>query len=113
MDCIICGIINGQLPAHIQYEDENIMAFKDIHPQAPVHSLIVPRLHISTLNDISVENMHLMGELTQAAKKLAKEFGIDESGYRVIVNCNRGAGQTIFHLHLHLLGGKTLSEKMV
>lgn len=113
MDCIFCGIIKGQIPAEIQYEDENIIAFKDIHPQAPVHSLIVPRQHVNTLNDLSVENMHIMSSLAQTAKHLAKEFGIDSLGYRVIVNCNRGAGQTIFHLHMHLLGGKTLSERMV
>ncbi|MDH5736885.1 MAG: histidine triad nucleotide-binding protein [Gammaproteobacteria bacterium] len=108
MDCLFCKIAMNEIPADILYEDDNLLAFRDIHPQAPVHILIIPKKHISRLNDLEAEDAHLMGLLTLAAKNLAIKNGIDQSGYRILMNCNDHAGQTVFHLHMHLLGGKPL-----
>jgi histidine triad (HIT) family protein len=108
MDCLFCKIIKGEIPAKIIYQDDNVVAFEDINPQAPHHKLIVPKKHIATLNDLQPEDNELMGQIYQAAKHLAKELGIAESGYRVVMNCNRGAGQTVFHIHAHLLGGRQM-----
>jgi len=105
-DCVFCKIIKGEIPSEIVYQDEKVVAFKDINPKAPVHILIVPREHIPTLNDL--EDVELGGHILQVARKLAKQTGIDTSGYRVINNCNREAGQVIFHIHFHLLGGRRL-----
>lgn len=109
MDCLFCKIATGELPATIQYQDEHIIAFKDIHPQAPVHTLIVPRRHFSTLNEVPPEESILLGKMVYTAKMLAQTFEISEPGYRLIMNCNSGGGQSVFHLHAHLLGGKSLS----
>jgi histidine triad (HIT) family protein len=109
MNCLFCKIIAGDVPAKIQYEDDKVIAFEDIHPQAPVHILIIPRLHIATCNDLSPETAYLMGDMAIAASRLAKEKGINENGYRLVTNCNGAAGQTVFHLHTHLLGGRNLS----
>lgn len=108
MDCLFCKIIKGEIPAKIIYQDDNVVAFEDINPQAPHHKLIVPKKHIATLNDLQPEDNELVGQIYQAAKHLAKELGIAESGYRVVMNCNRGAGQTVFHIHAHLLGGRQM-----
>jgi histidine triad (HIT) family protein len=108
MSCIFCKIVKGELPAKVVYEDDKVMAFHDINPQAPVHLLIIPKVHIPTLNDLKEENKELLGHIFLIIKKLAKEMGIDESGYRVLVNCNKDGGQEIYHLHFHLLGGKPL-----
>jgi histidine triad (HIT) family protein len=108
MDCLFCKIISGKLPAKIIYRDDWVMAFDDVNPQAPHHKLIVPLKHIATLNDLHEEDNELIGQMTQAAKKLAKELNISEEGYRVVMNCNAGAGQTVFHIHMHLLGGRRL-----
>jgi histidine triad (HIT) family protein len=114
MDCLFCKIISGNIPADIQYQNENIIAFKDIYPQAPVHTLIVPRQHFNTLNDLSLKECSLMGEVIYTAKILAKQYNIDDSGYRLIMNCNAGGGQSIFHIHAHLLGGKSLkADKLI
>lgn len=103
---IFSKIINKQIPADIVYEDDQVFAFKDIAPQAPIHILVIPKREIPTLNDIKEEDIPLIGKLIFTAKKLAKEFGIDENGYRLVMNCNRDAGQAVFHIHLHLLGGR-------
>ena len=108
MGCIFCKIVEGELPAKVVYEDDKIMAFHDINPQAPVHVLIIPKEHVPTLNDLEEKHKELLGHIFLVIKKLAKEMGIDESGYRVLVNCNRDGGQEIYHLHFHLLGGKPL-----
>jgi len=108
INCIFCQIIQRQIPASIVYEDEQVLAFHDIHPQAPKHILIIPKIHISTLNQLESEHGALMGKLILTARDLAHEFGIHDSGYRLILNCNYGAGQTVFHIHLHLLGGRRL-----
>lgn len=107
--CLFCDIIERKVPATIIYETENLIAFDDIHPKAPVHKLIIPRKHIATLNDLTQEDSALMGELFLAAQHLAKELDIAEAGYRVVMNCNAGAGQVVFHVHLHLLGGRNLN----
>jgi histidine triad (HIT) family protein len=108
MGCIFCKIVKGELPAKVVYEDDKVMAFHDINPQAPVHVLIIPKEHVPTLNDLEEKHKELLGHIFLVIKKLAKEMGIDESGYRVLVNCNRDGGQEIYHLHFHLLGGKPL-----
>ena len=108
MNCLFCKIVNREIPAAVIYEDEKIMAFKDIKPVAPVHLLIIPKKHISLINHLESEDKELIGELFLVAQKIAKEQGISESGYRVIVNVGKDAGQTIDHLHLHLIGGKKL-----
>jgi histidine triad (HIT) family protein len=108
-DCLFCKIINGDIPANILHRDDKVVAFNDINPQAPIHLLIIPMKHISTLNDLQEEDNALTGHMMQTAKKLAAEHGIAEEGYRVVMNCNAGAGQTVFHLHLHVLGGRRMT----
>lgn len=105
-DTIFAKIIRKEIPADIVYEDEDILAFKDIAPQAPIHILLIPKKEIPTVNEITNEDIPIVGKLFFVAKKLAKEFGVDESGYRLVINCNRDAGQAVYHLHLHLLGGR-------
>ena len=106
-DCLFCKIIAGDIPADRVYENERILAFRDINPQAPTHILIIPKLHISTLNDLQPEHTELTGELIRTASELAKKEGIAEAGYRTGFNCNNAGGQTVYHIHLHLLGGRT------
>lgn len=109
MSCLFCNIIDGKIPADIVYQDNEVLAFRDINPQAPTHILCIPRKHISTTNDLSAEDEALTGKLLLTAGKLAKQMGIDEDGYRLVMNCNGHAGQTVFHIHLHLLGGRHMS----
>ena len=109
MDCLFCKIIKGEIPSEKIYEDDYVYAFNDISPTAPVHVLIVPIKHISTLNDIGAEDMELIGRIYIAAKKIAGSLGISEEGYRVVTNCNKNAGQTVFHIHFHLIGGRELT----
>ena len=106
-DCLFCKIIAGDISADKVYENERILAFRDINPQAPIHILIIPKLHISTLNDLQPEHTELTGELIRTASELAKKEGIAEAGYRTGFNCNDAGGQTVYHIHLHLLGGRT------
>ena len=108
MDCLFCKIAAGEIPAKLLYEDDFVVVFDDINPQAPHHKLIIPRKHIATLNDLSGEDAVLIGHMAEAAKKMAKNLGIAEEGYRFLMNCNRGAGQTVFHIHAHLLGGRQM-----
>lgn len=107
--CLFCSIVEGKIPAQIVHTDEHSVAFKDINPQAPLHILIIPRKHIATLNHATPEDNPVLGHLFQVAKKLAEQFGTHESGYRTVFNVNEGAGQTVFHIHLHLLGGRMFS----
>jgi len=107
--CIFCQITEHKIPAQIAYEDERVVAFHDIRPQAPVHLLICPKKHIPTLNDLSTDDHGLLAQLFEVAKKLAAQFGVDQKGYRTVFNVNHEAGQTVFHLHLHLIGGRVLS----
>lgn len=108
-DCIFCKIVNKEVPTTLIYEDQNIVAFNDLYPRAPTHILIIPRKHIATLNDVAENDAHLTGQLMFTAQQLAKQQGIAEEGYRVVMNCNKGAGQAVFHIHLHLLGGRPLT----
>ncbi|MDQ8039193.1 MAG: histidine triad nucleotide-binding protein [Rickettsiella sp.] len=108
MDCIFCKIIKGELPADIVYQDDDMVAFNDLHPRAPIHQLIVPKKHFASLNDLTDADTLLVGKMIQKARLLAKEAGIAESGYRTVFNCNEDGGQIIFHLHLHLIGGRKL-----
>lgn len=108
MDCIFCKIANGQIPANLVYQDDLIVAFDDIEPQATHHKIIIPRKHISTLNDLQSEDTELIGYMIQSAAKLAKNLSIAEDGYRLVINCNKGGGQTVFHIHIHLLGGRNM-----
>ncbi len=107
--CLFCKIIAGEIPAKIIYQDDDVIAMDDINPHAPVHKLIVPRQHISTINDAQAKDEVLLGHMIMTAKKIAIELGIEEDGYRVAMNCNKGAGQTVFHIHLHLLGGRAMT----
>lgn len=107
-NCIFCKVIRRELPADIVFEDDNVLAFNDIGPQAPHHVLIIPKQHIATLNDVSEDDAAIVGQLTRRAASIAAERGIAASGYRVIMNCNGEGGQTVFHLHMHLLGGRQL-----
>ena len=106
--CIFCDIANKKSPAKILYEDDEILAFPDINPSAPVHILIIPKKHIKSANELEAENQVLLGKMILTAKKLAKENKIDQSGYRLVINTGKDGGQIIEHLHLHLLGGKKL-----
>jgi len=107
-DCIFCKIIEGEIPSEKVYEDEEIVAFKDIDPRAPVHVLVVPVEHIPTLNDIEPAKDALLGRMVLVATRIAREKGVAESGYRILMNCNKDGGQEVFHLHLHLIGGRSL-----
>jgi histidine triad (HIT) family protein len=109
MDTIFGRIIRGEIPADVVHEDEHVMAFRDVNPQAPVHLLIIPKQkEIPTLNDAAPEDQALLGHMMLTAAKLAKQEGIDEKGYRLIMNCNAEGGQTVYHLHLHLVGGRQM-----
>jgi histidine triad (HIT) family protein len=108
-DCLFCKIAAGQIPGAIVFEDETLVAFKDINPQAPLHLLIIPKQHIASLNDLSAGDDALVGSMFRRAATLAKEHGYDERGYRTVFNTNRDAGQTVFHIHLHLLAGRPLA----
>ena len=108
-DCLFCKIAAGEIPAAIVYQDDDVVAFDDISPQAPTHVVIIPRLHIATVNDLTVEHEALFGKLATVAKRIAGERGFAGSGYRLVMNCNAAAGQTVWHIHLHLLGGRNLS----
>jgi histidine triad (HIT) family protein len=108
-DCLFCQIIEKKIPASIVYEDDRVIAFKDIHPQAPFHVLIVPREHIASINDVEKKHLELLGHIVFIASELAEEFGVEKDGYRLVMNCNANAGQTVFHLHAHVLGGRVLS----
>lgn len=108
-DCIFCKIIAGDIPADIIYEDDQVLAFRDLNPQAPTHALVIPRRHISTLNDITEADAELIGRMHLAAKAVVEQDGIAEPGYRTVFNCNEGAGQTVFHIHLHVLGGRRMT----
>ena len=108
MSCLFCRIIAREIPGSIVYEDDRILAFNDINPQAPTHVLIVPKRHIETLNDLAPEDDALVGELVRRAAAIAKERGLSAGGFRTVFNTNRDAGQTVFHIHLHLIGGRSM-----
>ena len=111
-DCLFCKIIKREIPSTIVYEDDLTLGFKDINPLASVHLLIIPKKHIASLNDIKEEDQMLIGHLMMVAQKLANEFNVAESGYRLVTNIGKDGGQIIHHLHFHLLGGETLGSKL-
>lgn len=106
MECLFCKIINRDIPADIVFEDEYVLAFNDISPQAPTHQLIIPKQHIATLNDIEPDHLAMIGRLQYTAARLAKQQGFADDGYRVVMNCNEMGGQTVYHIHMHLMGGR-------
>ena len=107
-DCLFCKILAGDIPADIIFESDDTVAFRDINPQAPTHVVIIPRKHVATINALESDDAVAVGQLFLAAKQIAQDEGIADDGYRVTMNCNEAAGQTVFHLHLHLLGGRQL-----
>ena len=108
-DCLFCRIAAREIPGDVVHEDERLVAFRDINPQAPTHVLIVPRRHISTLNDLTADDTELVGAMVRLATRIAADGGHAEAGYRTVFNCNAAAGQTVFHIHLHLLAGRDLA----
>ena len=109
MDCLFCRIVAGEIPADIVYQDERALAFRDINQQAPVHVLVIPRDHLESLDDAALNDEALLGHLLRVAARVANEQGLSESGYRTVINTGEGAGQSVFHLHLHVLGGRSLT----
>ncbi len=108
-DCLFCKIVNGDIPGDIVYQTDDVLAFKDLSPQAPVHTLVIPKKHISTINDFQEDDAVLIGHLFLAAKAVAKQEGMDETGYRCVMNCNDEGGQTVHHIHLHVLGKRQMN----
>ena len=108
-ECLFCKIRDGEIPSDTVYEDDHILAFKDVNPHAPVHILIVPKKHISTINDLKSEDAEIMGKMLLAAQDIASSEGVAADGYRLVVNTNADAGQTVHHIHMHLLGGRNMA----
>ena len=106
--CLFCRIVDKEIPAEIVFESDKLLAFKDVDPQAPVHILIIPKEHITTTNDLSNKHKKLVGDILLTAKQLASEYDIAEDGYRIVFNCNKNGGQAVYHIHLHLLGGRQM-----
>ena len=109
MSCLFCKIIAGEIPSKRVYEDDQLFAFGDINPQAPMHVLVVPKTHVATLNDLTAQDDGVVGAMVRRAAAIAKEHGYDGPGYRTVFNCNAQAGQTVFHVHLHVLGGRAMA----
>ena len=107
-ECIFCKMVKGEIQPDVVYQDDQVLAFRDLNPQAPTHVLVIPKEHIATLNDLDENHGDLMGRLFVAARKVAEADGIAERGYRTVLNCNAEAGQSVFHLHLHVLGGRPM-----
>jgi histidine triad (HIT) family protein len=105
-DCLFCKIVEGKIPAKIVHEDDQTLAFDDINPQAPVHTLVIPKMHVAAVQECGVQDQSLLGRLLLTCSKIAKQKGLTESGYRIVANTGRDGGQTVFHLHFHLLGGR-------
>lgn len=108
MSCIFCQIVDKTLSASVLYEDELCIAFEDIQPQAPVHFLVIPKKHITTVNDLTDEDEAIIGRLYTVARKVCQTKGIDQDGYRLVMNCSRNGGQTVYHIHLHVMGGRRM-----
>lgn len=108
-DCLFCKMVSGEVRPNTVCETDELIAFRDINPQAPVHVLIVPRRHLATLNELEQADAELIGKMVLLAKRVARDEGLAERGYRLVLNCNPGGGQTVFHIHLHLLGGRQMT----
>lgn len=111
-NCLFCKIAKGEIPSNKVYEDEEILAFYDINPAAPIHILVIPKKHISSHNEISLDDERIIGKMHTVINKISKEKGFDENGYRVIINCGKDGGQEVMHLHMHILAGTSLGEKI-
>jgi histidine triad (HIT) family protein len=111
-DCLFCKIVKGEIPCTKVYEDDKILAFDDIQPMAPVHVIVIPKKHIATLMDIDSQNIAIAGDLISAAQKIAHIKGVDQKGFRAAINCHVEGGQVVFHLHMHLLGGRQLQDQL-
>ncbi len=107
-ECLFCRIVDKEIPAEIVFESNKLLAFKDVDPQAPVHILIIPKEHITTTNDLSNKHKELIGDILLTAKRLASDYDIAKDGYRILFNCNKNGGQAVYHIHLHLLGGRQM-----
>lgn len=112
-DCIFCKIIKREIHSEIVYEDEKVIAFKDINPVAPIHIVIIPKTHIANVNELNEQNAGIVADIHLAAKKIAEKLGVADKGYRIINNCGADAGQTVFHLHYHLIGGVKMGAKIL
>ncbi len=108
-DCLFCKMVAGDIQPDVVFEDDDVLVFRDMHPQAPVHVLVIPKMHIATTNDIAPEQAGLIGKMVLAAQQVAADEGIAEPGYRIVMNCNPEAGQSVYHIHLHVLGGRPMS----
>ncbi len=111
-DCIFCKIVRGEIPCSKVYEDEQVLAFDDIHPMAPVHVIVIPKTHIPTLMDVTVEKMKMADALITASQEVARLKGIHQKGFRLVFNCNEEGGQVVYHLHMHVLGGRQLEDRL-
>ncbi|MBN2343581.1 MAG: histidine triad nucleotide-binding protein [Deltaproteobacteria bacterium] len=109
-DCIFCKIVDGQIPCTKLYEDDNLLAFEDIHPIAPTHFLVIPKEHIPTLDDVEERHAQLLGDMLYVSAQLAQQKGLGASGYRQVINCRESAGQVVFHLHMHVIGGRKMDK---
>jgi histidine triad (HIT) family protein len=107
-DCLFCKMVTGEIAPDTVYEDDDVLAFRDLHPQAPTHVLVIPKQHVSTLNDLDASSADVVGKMMLAAAAVARQEGFSEQGYRTVMNCNADGGQTVFHIHMHLLGGRVL-----
>lgn len=112
-DCIFCKIVKGEIPSNKVYEDDEVLAFHDINPAAPIHILVIPKKHISMLTDLKEDDERLIGKIYITINKIAEKEGFKEAGYRVIANCGKNSGQEVMHIHFHILGGKVLGDKIV
>lgn len=108
-DCLFCKMVSGEIKPDVVFEDDDVLAFRDANPQAPTHVLVIPKTHISTTNDLDENNAGVIGQMCLAARRIALDEGVAEAGYRLVMNCNAGAGQSVFHIHLHLLGGRQMT----
>ncbi len=108
-DCLFCKMVSGEILPDVVFEDDDVLAFRDVNPQAPLHVLIIPKIHISTVNDLTPEHAGLVGKMHLAARQIAADEGVAEPGYRMVMNCNPEAGQSVYHIHLHVLGGRPMN----
>ena len=107
-DCLFCKMVAGEIQPDVVFENDDVLAFRDLNPQAPLHVLVIPKVHIATTNELTPDNADVVGKLYLAAKQIAADAGVSEPGYRMVMNCNAGAGQSVYHIHLHVLGGRPL-----
>lgn len=108
-DCVFCKIVAGEIPARVVFEDDHVLAFEDLHPQAPQHLLVIPKKHITSLNELTAEDAPVIGHMARVAAQVARDRGFADDGYRTVMNCNEQGGQTVYHIHMHVLGGRAMT----